>query len=134
MASQKISELSEQTTNVDTALIPIVVEGINKKISLLNLLQKTIRVDKAAEINAVASKGTVSDSDIIMLEDSEASNIKKKATVSAIRSGLCRVFFDTTDPGGAPTGIGHIFVNTTTPRIYISVGTTNSGDWLLLST
>jgi len=134
MASQKITDFSEQTTNEDNALIPIVVAGENKKITLANLLQKTIRVDKAAEINSVASKGTVSDADIIMLEDSEASNVKKKVTVSAIRSGLCRFYASSSDPTLAPPEVGSFFFNTTSNRFYISVGTSSSDDWIQLQT
>ncbi len=40
------------------------------------------------------------------------------------------IYQGTTDPISAPPGIGHHYINTTTKKIFFSVGTSSVNDWI----
>jgi hypothetical protein len=128
MASKKISEFST-TEFSDDAYIPVVSGGATYKMSLAELLKKTIRVDKSSEIVLFDSKSSIQNNDIMMLEDSDNSNSKKKCTKAQFLYDVPQVSSGSADPSGAPAKKGLIYINTTTGDIFLSADTTGTGDW-----
>ena len=129
MASKKVSELSEITSFSDDAYIPVVKDGVTYKISLENLLQKTLRVDKSSEISSVAAKSISVNSDLIMVEDSAGGNAKKKCTKSQFLHDVPQVETGSADPAYTPAKKGMIYIDTGTGNIFIAADTSSSGDW-----
>jgi len=133
MSSKKVSELNELSVFSDAAYVPVVDGGTTYKMSLENLLQKTIRVDKSSEISTVATKTVTSNSDLIMLEDSASSNTKKKCTKEQFLHDVPQVITGTDNPISTPLKKGMIYIDTAHSQIYISKDSTSSDDWLLLN-
>lgn len=129
MSAKKVSELNELTTFSDTAYLPVVDTGVTYKMSLENLLQKTLRTDKASEISSVSSKTVISNSDFLMLEDSASSNTKKSCTKAQFLHDVPQVMSGSADPADTPSKKGLIYINTTTGDIFIAADTSSSSDW-----
>lgn len=129
MSAKKVSELSETTTFSDTAYVPVVDAGVTYKMSLENLLQKTLRTDKPSEISSVDSKTAISNGDFLMLEDSASSNTKKSCTKAQFLHDVPQVSTGSADPSDAPYKKGLIYINTTTGDIFISSDSSASSDW-----
>lgn len=55
------------------------------------------------------------------------------STTGTSRQGIPGVTFDTAAPATTPIRIGDIFVDTTNHKVYISDGTTNSTNWIILN-
>jgi len=78
MSSKKVSELNSLSVFSDTAYVPVVDGGVTYKMSLEDLLQKTIRIDKSSELSEVATKTVITNTDLLMVDDAASSNAKKK--------------------------------------------------------
>lgn len=129
MSAKKVSELNEITTFSDTAYVPVVDTGVTYKMSLENLLQKTLRTDKPSEISSVSSKTAISNNDFLMLEDSASSNSKKSCTKAQFLHDVPQVISGSADPSDAPSKKGLLYINSTTGDIFIAADTSSSGDW-----
>lgn len=133
MASKKISELSSTSEFSDDAYIPVVSDGVTYKMTLESLLQKTLRLDKTLEVSDVASKTTISNADVMMMEDASSSNDKKRCTKAQFLHDVPQVETGSSAPASTPSKKGMLFVDTAAGDIYIAAGTSSSSDWKKVS-
>ncbi len=91
MADKKITELTEETAPVGDDLVEIVADVIgtptNKKTTLTNLIGKVWNA-LVGQIAALTEKETPVDDDLLVIEDSVASNSKKKVKVGNLLGGV----------------------------------------------
>jgi hypothetical protein len=130
LAAKKISELDSTSAYDDNLLILVLEDGVTKTMSAEDLISKTLRVDKPSEINTVSAKSIVTDSDLLLIEDAADSNAKKKCTKAQFLNDVAQVLSGAADPASTPTKKGLIYIETTTPAVWISTGTASSADWL----
>jgi hypothetical protein len=123
------SDKTELETFSDELFVPLINGSTTYLMSLENLLQKTLRVDKASEIDSVASKSSISDTDLMLMEDSASENEKKKCTKAQFLHDVPQVITGSGAPGDAPAKKGMIYIDTAVSDVYIAADTTVSGDW-----
>lgn len=137
MASKKISELSalditDSDDFPDGAYIPVVIEGITKKLSLGSLLIKTLRKDKPAQISSVTAKSVINGNDLLMLEDVSSSNAKKSCTKSQFLLDVPQVETGSGAPAYTPSKKGMVYIDTDASDIYLAANNSSSADWKIL--
>ncbi len=133
MAAKKIDEYESTSTHDDNIQFLCIAGGVSKLMSLEDILQKTLRIDKPSEINAVSTKINVADSDLMLIEDAADFNAKKKCTKSQFLVDVTQVTSGTTDPASTPGKLGQIYIDTATPAVWISKGIASSSDWIKIS-
>ena len=138
MASKKISDLTDFTSLYDLevfpdgAFVPVVNDGVTLKLSLENLLSKTLRTDKASEISSVTSKSVSVNNDFIMLEDS-STNEKRSCTKSQFLHDVPQIQTGSTNPGSTPSKVGLIYIDTVHCSVFIAIGISSPDDWKLIN-
>lgn len=91
MANVKISELDAATAPDGSELVPIVQASETKRTTITSLLLADgtpLHSDVASEIHLVTAKTTPVAADEVIIEDSAASWVKKRAALSSIISSL----------------------------------------------
>lgn len=77
--------------------------------------------------------GSYQSSDFIDVRDNAAGDKERQGWRLKARGGadgLANVFIGDGAPSSTPTHMGDIYVDYTTPHVYISTGTSSSSDWL----